>query len=284
MKKLFLLTALTAGLIAVAACKKDKPVNPEVLPEPAEASLAKKLDLADNAQHITSIEFTEAGRYIITFYEADPDDYIATKSFGYMYRHITGAYTFNNNTYNLEGYGKVTINGSNVTVTPTDGTETTARFTEQEAYPEWDFLITLARTWKVDNTRVAVTMNGNAVTVTKQGCDIPSIAEELRQKGVQINTESVAGYVVEDIIFTRNKTFAIEFTGRDPFVSEFVLAQNQEFSIKTPQNNGLSLSSIQGHMDYVPDDQQLVINLSVHIESDAQQYDGSILLFLSEVR
>ena len=288
MKKLVYFTAIAAALLAASSCQ-EKPIDqPEVLPAPANAVNAKKLVLANNDLNIKSIEFTEAGRYIIAIVEAAPVSSAPTKAAGDIISYLTGSYTVNGNTYNLQGYGSVTVDGTGVTVAPNEGSSIETTCTETAQNPQTDFYTTIARTWKVDNSRISVNANGNNVTVTKTGCDLPSVAAELNQKGVNINPSRVAGYVVKDVIFTKSKTFAVEFTGNDPFVGEFDLGSDHTFTYNFDGNSGNDFfnASSSGSVNYVAEDQQLVFSVNAVLKNadGSKTYSGSVTMFLSEVK
>ena len=288
MKKLVYFTAIAAALLAASSCQ-EKPIDqPEVLPAPANAVNAKKLVLANNDLNIKSIEFTEAGRYIIAIVEAAPVSSAPTKAAGDIISYLTGSYTVNGNTYNLQGYGSVTVDGNGVTVAPDEGSTIQTACTETTQNPQTDFYTTIARTWKVDNSRISVNANGNNVTVTKTGCDLPSVAAELNQKGVNINPSRVAGYVVKDVIFTKSKTFAVEFTGNDPFVGEFDLGSDHTFTYNFDGNSGNDFfnASSSGSVNYVAEDQQLVFSVNAVLKNadGSKTYSGSVTMFLSEVK
>ena len=285
MKKLFYITAILATVVAAASCKKGNQddLEAEKLEAPALATKAIKLELPTNNLSIKTIEFTEAGRYLLTIRK---DEQVAVKAGTGSYIFKSGSYTVSGTTYTLNGWGTVNVSGNKVTATPNQGAGIDVTATPVNPLPENDFYVTLARTWKVDNVRMSVTLNGNAVTVTKQGCDLPAIAEELKQKGVSINTETVAGYVVKDIIFTRSKTFAVEFTGKDPLVGEFVLADNGNFSYSFTGNNGNDIfnANAKGNVQWVAEDQQLVFTISADVTSGSSSYTGSVVFWLSEVK
>ena len=283
MKKLVYIATMLAAVVAAASCKKSNDTTEALkLEAPAMATSAVKLDLPTNNLSIKTIEFTEAGKYLLTIRKEDP---VAVKAGTGNYEFKSGTYTVSGTTYTLNGYGTVNVSGNTVTVTPNQGTAVTVTATPVNPLPDSDFYVTLARTWKVDNVRMSVNLNGNAVTVTKQGCDLPAIANELKQKGVSINTDTVAGFVVKDIIFTRSKTFAVEFTGKNPLVGDFQISNDGAFSYAFNGNQGNDIinGSASGTVQWIAEDQQLLFTISAAVTSGSDSYTGSVVFWLSEV-
>lgn len=283
MKKLIYIAAMLAAVVAAASCKKGNDITEALkLEAPALASSAVKLELPVNTLSIKTIEFTEAGKYLLTIRK---DEQVSVKASTGNFEFKSGTYTVSGTTYTLNGWGTVNVSGNTVTATPNQGTAVTVTVTPVSPLPDSDFYVTLARTWKVDNVRMSVNLNSNAVTVTKQGCDLPAIAAELKQKGVSIKEESVAGFVVKDIIFTRSKTFAVEFTGKDPLVGDFTISNDGAFSYTFTGNKGNDIinGSASGTVQWVAEDQQMVFTISAAVTSGSSSYTGSVVFWLSEV-
>lgn len=285
MKKLFYITAILATVVAAASCKKGNQDNDAAvkLEAPALATKAVKLDLSTNNLNIRTIEFTEAGRYLLTIEKNEP---VAVKSSTGSYIFKSGSYTVSGTTYTLNGWGTVNVSGNSVTATPNQGTAVTVTATPVNPLPETDFYVTLARTWKVDKVRLSANVTGNAVTITKNGCDLPAIAAELNQYGAGIKPESVEGYVVKDIIFTRSKTFAVEFTGKDPYVGDVINISNDgtfAYELKGA-GNGIINGKAEGKVEYLAEDQQMLFTISVAATDSSNSYNGTIFFWLSEVK
>ena len=288
MKKLLYFTAIAAALLAVSSCK-EKPIDqPDVLPAPANAAYAKKMVLATSDLNIKSIEFTEGGRYIVAFLEVENFSAAPTKAVGGNLGYLTGIYTVSGNTYKLQGFGTVTIDGNTVTINPDNGPQIQTTFSDATQNPGGDIYTTVARTWKVDNSRITVNADGHTVSVTKAGCDLPSVAAELVGKGVKINPERVAGYVVKEVIFTKSKTFSVTFTGAEAFVGEFDLKADNTFSYDFEGNSGNDFfnASSNGSVNYVAEDQQLVFSVSAVLKNvdNTKTYSGTVTMYLSEVK
>ena len=271
---------MAAALFSLAACNKDNGNNGSDdnggLVAPVNAKNAIKINLADNELNLKSIELTESGKYILAF--ADPVK--AT----IVFRYKTGVYTVNGQTFNLKGYGTAEIHDDYVVVKP-DGYPTSIKvnLSKGDVYPDTGIYNTLARTWKVDNVRMSVVLNGNTITVTKNGCDLPAIAAELKQKGVNVNEQLVAGYVVQDVIFTRAKTFAIEFTGKDPYVGQYNLSSNGSFSydFQVPGNDIINGSST-GQATFDNETKQMVVTINATVTNGTSTFNGTATLYLSE--
>ena len=291
MKKFVFFTAIAAALLAVSSCK-EKPIdNPEVLPAPANASYAKKLILEDNDENIESIELTEGGRYIITLLVDNPSNSAPTKAGGKSVKHLIGTYTVEGNTFTLKGWGSITIDANILTIILENGKTFKVGFTVGAQAPgsnSNDFYTTIARSWKVDNSRVSVNADGQTVTVTKPGCDLPSVAAELANKGVKIDPSRAAGYVVKEVTFTKSKTFSVSFTGQPAFVGDFDLKADNTFTYNFDgvSGNDFFNASSNGSVNYVAEDQQLVLSVSAVIKNvdNTKTYSGSVTLYMSEAK
>lgn len=283
MKKISLFAAMITILLAAAACNKGTQgysPSPTKLDTPEKALSAKKLVLDDNQLEIVSIEFTEGGRYIIT--KAVP----VKSAANYIY--ITGTYTANGNTYTLNDFGTVTVDSNAVTINVTQGDDAGESLNvpavSSAPLPETDLFVTLARTWKIDFIRISVNLNGSAVTVTKPGGDLPALAQELSAKGVEIDQSKVAGYIVDDVIFTRAKTFAVEFSEQDPLVGEFALDEDGLFNYEFNGSAGNSIISAKadGSVKWDAEEQQLIFIINPEISGESTSYKGAVIFYLSE--
>ena len=287
MKKLIFFTAVIAALFTGVSCKKGDSDSAGKLPEPSNTLHARKMYLDNNFLNIYSMEFTEAGRYIVTNKKIIPAlTSFSSRANKQIISYQQGTYTFQSNTYNLADYGTAAINQNKVRVTLLDGRWIEVEFTETEPAPATDIIANMSRSWKVNNVRVSVNLDGSVVTVTKRGGNLAEIAGELYQKGVDLDVDQVDGYVIDEVTFTRAKTFAIMFTDKDPYVGEYNLDKNNGFTYDFEGNAGNTFFTTQGDgkVEYNSESKQLVVTLNASIQkkNSSSSYSGSVILYLSE--
>jgi len=299
----------SAPLEAPAKAKYSKKIYMNVISTPI--SVTTQTGEVAPRKEFLSIEFTEGGKYIITLIEVE------AKKVGDL-SYLTGTYETNDGTsYNLTGdtasdfTGTITVetsqeNPEEVTVT-VEGTTTTTvvdegtgeekdvvvtvsgtdeSATEQETIEETDLNVTLARTWKVDRVSIFADVNGATVSVTRNDCDLPALAKELNQKGkLGIEESKLDGFVVKDIIFTRAKTFAIEFSGQEPFVGEFELSPEGTFHYEFSGSVGNSVLSAKadGKVEWNAEDKQLEFTIKPELSGASKGYKGTVFFYLSEL-
>ena len=272
MKKFILLAASIAAVLMCVSCNKGGN-GKTVLPAPANAQYAKKMNLQNNTSGIRSIELTESGRFIV----AEVKDGKTT--------YMRGKYTVLKSTqeYLLNGYGTVTIEDNNITVAPEKGDTITVTFTEAESFPENEFYTTIARAWKVDKTDLSVNLNGTVVGVVKNGCDIPAIASELNSKGLNINVAALEGFVVSEINYTMAKTIEIAFTGKQSFVGSFSLSETGTFGYTLEGNKGNDIisGSATGSIDNTKEEGKIYVSFSCEVTSGSSSYNGTVMFILS---
>jgi len=275
MKKFFLIAAaIIATALVGVSCNKGGNSGETILPPPANAAVAKKMNLKGTPGGIQYVELTESGRYIVA---EEVDGKIV---------HRRGKYTTlkATETYILEGYGTISIDGNTKTITvdPKDSEPITVAYEEASTYPESDFYTTLARAWKVEKSDLAVNMDGKSIGVVKNGCDLPAIAAELNSKGLSINVDALAGYVVKELNFTKAKTIEIAFTGKDSFVGSFNLNENGKFDYKFEGSVGNQMISAQanGNVDNTQESGKLYVTFNTKVSSAGKEYTGTVMFIL----
>ena len=203
MKKLFFFFVAVAALVLSASCNKDGKNSPVVLPATQYFKNAQKFILNESSPSnpgIKSIEFTESGRYLI-YQQKGAVKAVAEPE----YEYLRGTYTINDNgEYVLDNnFATVKVSGTQITINVGGQMYTPTVQEVVSKYPaNNEFYTTLARAWKVEQTDISVSFDGNTsvVVVFKGGCDIPAILEELDKKAsnVNINKDKMAGYVVKE--------------------------------------------------------------------------------------
>ena len=191
MGKLLSLAALVMiGLMTVVACGSDDDDNGGnggngKLDNPEYADVAAFYEITSPDSDIKSIELTEAGRYLITLrggYKArNMKNTLPKGRFLRMARKaltrnatygdiIEGKYTKKGDgTFELEGFGTVTITGSSdsamsIEVTKKDGTKLpTLTAQRKNQKPESDETTKLCRTWDMASIRMIINMMGRTI-------------------------------------------------------------------------------------------------------------------------
>lgn len=279
-KSIILLSVVAMALLGVLACNKSSTQDEPrciVLSAAKLAQEAKKLVLEPDATKdgIRSIEFTESGRYIICRVVTKADEDL---------EYICGTYSMNGQTYVMEGYGSVTIEGNQVTIEREEGETTVVEFEEAETYPENDFYTTVARAWKVEKTDLSATINGKTVGVVRSGCDLPALVAELEEKGnLDLNENAVAGFVVDRISFTLAKTIEVAFTEKDSFVGDIALSETGEFSYTLSGATGTSIlsGSASGKLDDSIEEGKLYFISNGSVETQGgSSYAARVILVL----
>ena len=279
MKKVLLFCAAAVALLLSASCNKGADNKEVVLPAAKYAASAKKLILKNSSSNpgILSVEFTESGRYIV--HNLVPKAQ-AVQEF------VRGTYTVKDNVYTLSNYGTVVLNGSQITITTSEGS-VVDNFEEAPSLPDNDFYTTLARAWKVDKTDISVSFDGkSSVGVVKNGCDIPAILKELEQKGnVDLKDENMAGYVVKEVNFTMAKTIEIAFTEKPSMAGTMNYTSDGKFTYELSGTNGIEVftGKASGEFNVNPGlgVNQILLTLDAEVSSNSKTYKGKVSFILS---
>jgi hypothetical protein len=224
MKK-YIVWALAALLMVPVSCNKGNQDNP--MDEPATKDLAQVITFKTAAmvgvRNIQSIEFTEASRYIVTYTvtKAESENHV-----------IFGNYTYTNGTFNLDGFGHVTIKGSEVTITTatTGGSPVTATATITPTTTSDTPHDNLCRNWKVG--KIIIGLSGGSFgaagieKVFNNGIKMDQICTWLDDNNISIseeNRETLLKYSVEEVCVTGAGSIAISFNVADAFLGHYQL-------------------------------------------------------------
>ena len=286
MKRLVTLLCLAALLLPVASCNKnnEQKVKTPVTP-PAYSQYAKKYAVPDNAERIVGLEFTEAGRYLITRkleVKATPDE---------EYEYLSGSYTVNGNTYDLQGYGTVVIDGNQITITPNGKSPVVVTVTPVNPMESTDFIVSICSTWKVDKVDMNISggdIKQGAAGVTVNGCNISQIVNQLNNNyGINADAEVVKGMEVKCISITKAQTLIIEFTDSQfqPFVADFQLnGSTFEYEIQGQElGNDIFNSQAKGKVE-PKSDGSLWLEISANVDSENKEYKCTVTLILSRYK
>ena len=250
MKKLLVLAAFAA--LVIPSCNQT-PIDlggdaPAVKIEKAKmADVAKKVVIKDGPAKeagYKNIDLADSGVYCIdmgTAVKADDESHI-----------ITGTYTTSDGiTYILTDFGTIIIDANgNITIKKNGETELTATCEEVEKLPENDFTRDIAHSWRIDKIDISVTADGKSVGFTKEGCDLYTIAKEIKTQAESLganiegfDVEKLKGYNVTRLTVTSSKTFIIEFEGAPTFKAEIpadkVIGYSFEYKLETGSDNDL---------------------------------------------
>jgi hypothetical protein len=225
MKK-FIAWALAALLIVPVSCNKG---NENKMDEPATKALAQVITFNTpavlGAFGLKSIELSEAGRYIVLLQSsvkavASSDDLV-----------IYGTYTYTNGTFNLDGFGHVTINGNQVTITTetAGGSPVTATATIKPTTTSDTPHDNLCRNWKIGKTIIGISGGSfgqaGAEKVFNSGINMNEIitwTEDYISLSAQEKADLLK-YSVQEVCITGAGSLAVAFSQADPFVGTYSL-------------------------------------------------------------
>ena len=225
MKK-FIAWALAALLIVPVSCNKG---NENKMDEPATKALAQVITFNTPAvlgsYGLKSIELSEAGRYIVLLQSsvkavASSDDLV-----------IYGTYTYTNGTFNLDGFGHVTINGTQVSITleTAGGSPVTASATIKPTTTSDTPHDNLCRNWKIGKTIIGISGGSfgqaGAEKVFNSGINMNEIitwTEDYISLSAQEKADLLK-YSVQEVCITGAGSLAVAFSQADPFVGTYSL-------------------------------------------------------------
>lgn len=225
MKK-FIAWALAALLIVPVSCNKGKEIH---MDEPSTKELAQVITFNTpavlGAYGVKSIELSEAGRYIVILEAAAKA--VANSDEEVFY----GTYTYTNGTFNLNGFGHVTINGNQVTITTetAGGSPVTASATIKPTTTSDTAHDNLCRTWKVGKTIIGLAGGSfgqaGVEKVFKSGLNMNEIinwAEEYISLS-DTDKQDLLKYSVQEVSITGSGSIAVAFSSASPFVGSYSL-------------------------------------------------------------
>lgn len=219
----FTLTAL-AVVLALAACRKlprtiqdiddpdPAPAQEPALPGAPQELHACRVQVTTPASPLSEISFSEGGLYWILF-KSEPA--------------LCGVYTYSDDSYIMEGFGKVRFKGTSgtkaggyeelpdtIVITDEDGNETVYDCT---IYKNQDPNI-LFRAWKVKTAYISV---GESDNITLSTLDVKKLFQQLSSKGIAISDENVA-CVLE----------SIDIAGTGEFTATYKISSKQTGTLK----------------------------------------------------
>ena len=163
---------LTIGIALFSACNSD---NDGAFSSPEYEDLSAKFEVTDNYSEISSLELTASGNYIVTYkhninksnetrsaktdlfntniFRTDISATRATTDRNIIYGKFTAR---GKNTYQLEGYGTVTIttdknNAYTLDIVCEDGSTISVGARKEEVFESSEMTDKLCRTWEIEN-------------------------------------------------------------------------------------------------------------------------------------
>ena len=245
MKKLLVLAAFAA--LVIPSCNQtpidlggDAPIVK--IQKAKNADVAKKVVIKDGPAKeagYKNIDLADSGVYCI--------DMGAPLKAGDDSQIITGTYTTEDGvTYILTGFGTIVIDANgNITIKKNGETELVATCETVTKLPENDFTSAIAHSWTIDKVDIGVTAEGKSVNITKEGCNLYAIAQEIKTiaqtEGFDI--EKFKGYNVTRLTVSSSRTFIIEFEGAPTFKAEIpadkVVGYSFEYKLENGSDNEL---------------------------------------------
>ena len=226
MKK-YIAWALAALMIVPVSCNKGNGENK--MDEPATKALAQVITFNNpaviGAYGVKTIELTEAGRYIVTLAPifkavASPDSQV-----------FYGTYTYTNGTFNLNGFGHVTVNGTQVSITleTAGGSPVTASATIKPTTTSDTPHDNLCRTWKIGKTIIGISGGSfgqaGAEKVFNSGLNMNEIITWTEQY-ISLSTQEkddLLKYSVQEVSITGAGSIAVAFSQADPLAGTYSL-------------------------------------------------------------
>lgn len=242
----FIALAVSSGF---AACSKDDDgpgsgnQNQELAAPKYEADAALYSITSSNSDY-RSIELTAAGNYVVVLnngYYGAP----ARKAGLFRKSAIVASRAYNNgiiegtftktgdNTYNLKGFGTVTIvnaggNAVDLDITLTDGTDVNVTAARNNQKPESVMTNNLCRTWEIERIRYTVKINNRVMFDKEVSVDnMREMYEAIENAGGMDDDEEMdwedfedeMEYMVKRVIFTKAGTYLVEYRNSSMAIS-----------------------------------------------------------------
>lgn len=235
---------VAAAGMAFTSCSKDDDLTQEELKLPKFEEYAAKYDITSANSDVRSIELTSAGNYVILLngsaYNAPAKKegkrtlaarvsrMLTTRAYSEI---IEGKYkVVSENVYELEGYGKVTIEkegntAAAITVEYSDGTEKTLTAAVSNQLPSSMMTNNLCRTWYSEKVALRLTIDGKEYFNKERDIkDINKLFRELYDKMVDLDWDDEDdfeddGYedafepsdTPEQVIFSKAGTYMVKY-------------------------------------------------------------------------
>ncbi len=210
---------LSVFSLTFTSCGDDDDEPVLTTPKYAENSVLYKIN---GASDISSVEFTEAGMYIITkktsdsaakgFFQKGKSRSSFTRSDNDDYKYIYGKYTKDGDVYTLEGFGTITVvkkESVNVSlqIQPTGEEAYTLSAQPAEKFEKSDISTKLCRTWKYERGNMVCT-KGDSLILEKTSTSLSVLYETLDslfgERPDEYNNP-------EEVIFTLSGSYIVKY-------------------------------------------------------------------------
>lgn len=285
MKK-FIAWALAALMIVPVSCNKG---NENKMDEPATKALAQVITFNTpavlGAYGLKSIELSEAGRYIVLL---QPSVKAVASSDNHV---IYGTYTYTNGTFNLDGFGHVTINGTQVTITleTAGGSPVTASATIKPTTTSDTPHDNLCRNWKIGKTIIGISGGSfgqaGAEKVFNSGLNMNEIitwTEDYISLSAQ-EKEELLKYSVQEVCITGAGSLAVAFSQADSFVGSYSLTStNISFGFNADDIPFVKNGKFTGTVTF--EGNTCKVTAKASMTHNDQDYNASLEMTLTEVK
>lgn len=210
---------LSVFSLTFTSCGDDDDEPVLTTPKYAENSVLYKIN---GASDISSVEFTEAGMYIITkktsdsaakgFFQKGKSRSSFTRGDNDDYEYIYGKYTKDGDVYTLEGFGTITVvkkESVNVSlqIQPTGEEAYTLSAQPAEKFEKSDISTKLCRTWKYERGNMVCT-KGDSLILEKTSTSLSVLYETLDslfgERPDEYNNP-------EEVIFTLSGSYIVKY-------------------------------------------------------------------------
>ncbi len=210
---------LSVFSLTFTSCGDDDDEPVLTTPKYAENSVLYKIN---GASDISSVEFTEAGMYIITkktsdsaakgFFQKGKSRSSFTRGDNDDYEYIYGKYTKDGDVYTLEGFGTITVvkkESVNVSlqIQPTGEEAYTLSAQPAEKFEKSDISTKLCRTWKYDRGNMVCT-KGDSLILEKTSTS-NSVLYETLDSLLGERPDEYAN--PEEVIFTLSGSYIVKY-------------------------------------------------------------------------
>ena len=217
------------------------------LTPPKYESSSALYSITDANSAYKSVEFTASGNYVVTMKHAPkvPRRIAAMNQFrfGFIPQHagmtrnvidddiIYGTYTKNGDTYELEGFGTIVVNGGgssavSLDITTTNGTKVTVGAQQQQQYSSSTKTNMLCRTWKMGKVALHVAIPGYPAFDQTYNSWADFVRGYLKMEGYEEGSpyyESIYKEMMEEspnqVIFTKSGTYVVFYSNKTLGVS-----------------------------------------------------------------
>lgn len=318
MKTLKLLGLVLFGMMtafAVTSCSSDDDNDGGGgdLPTPKYESSSALYNVTDANSDYQSIEFTASGNYIIIkkIPPKAPRRIAAMKKFqfGFLSQNVDmtrsttygniiyGTYTKNDDTYVLEGFGTIVVNGGSssaisLDITTTGGKKVTVGAQRQQQYSSSSMNNRLCRTWNLGKIKIVETLNGKTIIDQSFNSYADFVKAMLQAEGLnpgdewyEIEYKAMVEEEPKQVIFTKSGTYMVFYANGALGVSTWKWTDESKGEARyswdysyfnNPDESGKIKISFNGS--------QLVVSEYLEEEEEGNQATFAIQYFLTEAK